>query len=89
MAKSRNPDYDKNKPQYEWGNGWTSKGMTKKQFDYIITLAQKAGLELTDAVKTLTRGGASGLIDELKRIADYGDSTRYLKRDWGRFFQFN
>ena len=88
MAKSTNPDYDKSKPRYEWGDGWTSKGMTEKQFNYIVALADKAGLALTEMVKALNRGGASGLIDELKRVADYGDSTRYLKRDWGKYIQF-
>lgn len=80
--------YDRNKPQYEWGNGWASRGMTKKQFNYIVILAAKAALALTDEIKTLKRGGASGLIDALKRVVNYGESTRYLRRDWGRHFQF-
>lgn len=81
-------DYDRNRPRFTWGDGWTSKGMTEKQFDYIVILANKAALVLTDAVKTLKRGGASGLIDALKRVVNYGESTRYLRRDWGRHFRF-
>jgi hypothetical protein len=77
--------YDRSKPKWEWGDGWASKGMTEKQYDYIVTLASKANLELTEAIKNLNRGGASGLIEELKRVADYGESTRYLKRDWSKY----
>lgn len=79
--------YDSSKPKWEWGDGWTSKGMTEKQYNFIVTLVSKANLELTEAVKTLNRGGASGLIDELKRVVNYGESTRYLERDWSKYIQ--
>ena len=76
--------YNKTQPKWEWGDGWHSKGMTEKQYNYIVTLAAQENLTLTEAVKSLNRGGASGLIDNLKWAdGDY----RYLRRDWGKYFE--
>lgn len=81
-----NNNYDRNRPKYEWGDSWTKKDPTQKQRDYIESLADKAGLALRN-LDQLTRGGASGFIDELKRVANYGESTRYLKRDWSEYME--
>jgi len=85
--KMANRNYDRNRPKYEWGDSWTKKDPTQKQRDYIELLAGKANLQLQN-LNQMTRGGASGLIDELKRVVDYGDSTRYLQRDWSRYIKF-
>lgn len=85
-----NKNYDRNKPKYEWGDGWTKNGVTEKQLNYIQILVNKIAqrsipIEIIRDAPALTRGAASGLIDELKRVADYGDSTKYLMRDWSKF----
>jgi hypothetical protein len=81
-----NTNYDRNRAKWEWGDGWESKGMTEKQYNYIVAMAEKANITLRETVKDLNRGGASGLIEELKRVANYGDSTRYLKR-WANYVE--
>lgn len=85
MAKGKNPNYDKNRPKYEWGSGWESREVSAKQVAYIEALARKAGVRIQN-LDQMKRGGASGLIDELKRAAD-GDphSRRYLIRDWSNY----
>ena len=82
-----NSNYDRNTPKYEWGDSWTKKDPTQLQRDYIELLAAKSNLRLQN-LGQLTRGGASGLIDELKRVAEYGESTRYLERDWSKYIRF-
>lgn len=81
---NKNSNYSKDRPKYEWGTGWCSKDITEKQVQYLEKLADKVGLRLQN-LDQLKRGGASGLIDELKRVADYGESTRYLQRDWSKY----
>jgi hypothetical protein len=81
-----NRDYDRDRPKYEWGDSWTKKDPTQKQRDYIEALANRAGLALRN-LDRLTRGGASGLIEELKRVANYGESTRHLERDWSKYVE--
>ena len=76
--------YDKGQPKYNWGDGWTKKGVSEKQAQYLETLAEKADIALQNCDQ-MKRGQASGLIDELKRAAD-GDphARRYLAR-WDKF----
>jgi hypothetical protein len=76
-----NNNYNKSKPKYTWGTSWTSKGATQKQAQYIVSLAEQANIQMAN-LEQLTRGAASGLIEELKRVVEYGESLRYLKRDW-------
>lgn len=82
--------YDPTKPQYEWGNRWTKLQITEKQADYIMTLAQRANVTIKN-LDQLSRGSASGLIDELKRAAsgDQHSRVKYLPRDWGKFVEVN
>lgn len=79
--------YDKNTPKYNWGDKWTKRGVTEAQASYLERLAAQTGVTLknTDA---MTRGAASGLIEELKRLAN-GDqhSRRYLARDWSNYVE--
>jgi len=81
--------YNKNQPKYNWGDGWTRKGVTKKQASYLEMLSGKTNVVLVNTEK-MTRGTASGLIDELKRYAD-GDpnSGRYLERDFSSYVEVN
>jgi hypothetical protein len=87
MARN-NSNYDKSKPKYEWGIGWCSKNVTEKQVAYLEKLAGQSDMKLQN-LEQISRGGASGLIDELKRAAS-GDphSRRYLERDWSKYIIF-
>lgn len=79
-----NNQYDRSKPKYEWGDGWRKGAITEKQAQYIATLIDKlavAGLnvQMVKPLNTLTKGGASCLIDELKQATP--TYTRYLIRN--------
>ncbi len=76
--------YDKTQPQYNWGDGWTKKGVSEKQAQYLETLAEKAGVALQNCGQ-MKRGQASGLIDELKRAADGSPHTRRYLARWDKF----
>lgn len=77
--------YNRNQPKYNWGDGWTKRGVTEKQASFLESLAAKTGVTLQNT-ETMTRGAASGLIDELKRMAD-GDqhSRRYLTSNFSEY----
>lgn len=78
MANNR---YDRNRPKYEWGDGWQKGKITEKQAQYIAALIDKlAGrglnVQMIVPLNTLTKGAASILIDELRNAAP--NHTRYL-----------
>lgn len=85
----RNTQYDPNRPQYEWGNGWKAGDVTEKQAEFINTLATQVGVTVI-SFQDMTKGKASLLIDELQRSLR-GDphSKRYLARDYSKFIQIN
>ena len=76
--------YDKSQPKYNWGDGWTKKGVSEKQAQYLEKLAEKAGVTLQNCGQ-MKRGQASGLIDELKRAADGDPHARRYLAQWDKF----
>jgi len=78
-----NTAYNVNTPKYTWGSKWGKKSVTAKQIEFIQSLAQKIGVTIINTDE-MNCGDASGLIYEMKRVAD-GDTMRYLLRDCAKF----
>lgn len=74
-----NRNYNKNQPKYNWGTGWTKKGVTEKQAEMVELLSGKTGIALGGDFQTLTRGEASALIDILKNRSHNGADAHFLK----------
>lgn len=74
-----NRNYNKNQPKYNWGTGWTKKGVTEKQAGMIEQLSEKTGIALAGDFQKLTRGQASALIDILKNRSYNGADAHFVK----------
>ncbi len=90
MSGKNNSNYDASQPQYTWGSKWTKLQIADKQADFIMAMAEKANVTIIN-LDQLSRGGASGLIDELKRAAngDLRSRTHYLPQNFSKFVQVN